>query len=207
MKNQTREGAKAKTAGQETEALMGQFRKIVAVWGADKVMNDPIVSINTRICQALIKDKDTQATMGVLEMATKEAVQHDLKVQTMWTVIYLFSLKSRGVKVVVQEPPLMPDQVVKRNKYNVMSLNEPGMYWSKPEGNVIQRKQPLVRIIPIQDGLHLELRRVTSFDGLNIRSTYMDSWVCDKHMMKTEVDTVFIDEKLAGAGFALQLAV
>ena len=202
MKKQVEEKVQGQQAdNDETIGLMGQFRDIVNVWGMDQVMNDPIVSINTRVCQALVNGKVTQAQRSLIDMATSEVSQHDLKVQTLWTVVYLFSLKSRGVKVVVQEPPLAFEQVLKRHKYNAISLSEAGMYWSKPVDNVIQKKQALVRIIPIQEGLHLELRRVSSFDGLTVRSTYVDSWECQQHMMNRKVDMGLIDQRLEAAGF------
>ena len=187
--------------------LLAQYKKVMEGRCMEDVQKDPIVSINMKLCQRLISARTQQADLGLIKMATSEDLQSALQVQTLWLIIYLFSLKDQGVSVVVQEPPFNdPTMQPKAKKRLVMTYGNPMSFWSVDITKGVMPKQPLVRLIPMQSGLYVELRKITQCDGMSLRSVHRESWQFDPDTMGKPVDLDSIKTRLKSNGFALATA-
>lgn len=188
--------------------LLGQYQETMEGRDMEEVLRDPIVTLNTSLCHHLISTRHKQAKMGLISMVTSERYARELKLNTLWLVIYLFTLKDMGVHIVVQDCPTNWDEVPTAKKFLELNINSKTSFWSmnakKVKRSYRSYNYPLVRIIPYRDGLFVELRKITSGGVLaaeSIRSTLKDSWKLSSKIMTRVVDKDEIRGKLVSSGF------
>lgn len=163
-------------------------------------LKDPIVILQFQACDTVLSKLTSRAICEKLSKAKVGNIRAAIQIQTMWMVTYLYYLRNEGVSLVVQEPPYSQNNSPVRERLK-LDINNPVNSWSFDSSKPIKTREPVVRIVPTQSGLYMELRKVTKVEGFSFSSVLKDSWVADEEMMSIRVDPAKIKEKLRLFGF------
>jgi hypothetical protein len=183
--------------------LMQQYHEVMEGRDEEGLMKDPIIKLHMSVCNRMIAMHNLQVKLKQLAKKEAEKLNNEAKLQTLWLVTYMCTLKECGVNVMVQEPPYAhgkdPSKATKQRMS--MLITNDTTAWSYENRDQFKLKQPMVRIVPYGKGLHMELRKITGMEGDTVRTMLKDHWQFDAKAMTAKINKHEIQRRLVESGF------